>query len=214
MGPIPPISGLYAVTPELEDDADLFDRVGSALRGGTRFVQYRDKGRGDERSLVRARRLLQLCHGQNARLIINDSVDLCRRVGADGVHLGRDDGAVGAARAVLGQDVMIGVSCYNEFERALRAEEAGADYIAFGSVFVSSVKPQAVRAPLELFRRARRELRLRLVAIGGIDTHNAREVIAAGAHAVAVISDLFEAQDIEARAREFCALFPSVNSSQ
>jgi thiamine-phosphate pyrophosphorylase len=110
-----------------------------------------------------------------------------------------------AARAVLGKR-LLGVSCYDRFELAQRAAAAGADYVAFGAVFASSTKPAAVRAPLSLFREAR-ELGVPLAAIGGITLENAPQAIAAGADLLAVISDLFDAPDITARARAYQRLF-------
>lgn len=201
------LSGLYAITPEIEDDQTLLDRVERALLGGARIVQYRDKAAAPHRALARAQALRALCDAHCALLIVNDDVDLAARVRADGVHLGRDDVDMAAARARLGQGVLVGLSCYDDFERARAARDAGADYVAFGSVFASQVKPGAVRAPLDLFHRARRELALPLVAIGGIDLHNAQQVLDAGADAIAVITALFDAPDVTARAREFTRLF-------
>jgi len=201
------ISGLYAVTPELDDDQALLSRVEQALLGGTRIIQYRDKSASAERALRRARALRALCDRHASLLIVNDHVELAAQVGADGVHLGREDADLAAARARLGGRSLIGLSCYDDLGRARAARDAGADYVAFGSVFASGVKPGAVRAPLDLFRRARREMTLPLVAIGGIDVHNAPAVLAAGAHAIAVITALFGAPDVTARAREFSQLF-------
>lgn len=200
------ISGLYAITPDLRDDELLYQRVADALDGGVRLLQYRDKNPELPARLRRAEALRRLCNRYNALLIVNDDVEVCQRTGADGVHLGRDDADVRSARVRLGSNVLIGVSCYDDFERARDASRQGADYVAFGSVFLSSVKPRAVRASLDLFGRARRELTLPVAAIGGIDLGNARAVLDAGADAIAVISALFDAPDVAARAREFAAV--------
>ena len=132
--------------------------------------------------------------------IVNDDAELAAEVGADGVHLGEGDGDVDVARLMLGPGPVIGVSCYDDLARARAMADAGADYLAFGSLYPSSVKPEARRASLELVGRAR-ALGVRIVGIGGIDAGNAREVIEAGADAVAVISAVFAADDIEAAAR-------------
>jgi thiamine-phosphate pyrophosphorylase len=139
-------------------------------------------------------------------LIFNDNLELAMAAGADGVHLGKDDGDVAAARAKL-KGKLLGVSCYNSLEAAASAVRAGADYVAFGSVFTSSTKPNAVRAELSLFADAR-ALGVPLCAIGGITLQNAPQLVAAGADLLAVITDLFDAPDITARARDYARLFP------
>lgn len=200
------MKGLYAVTPDEADSERLFARVERVLAGGAPWLQYRNKEAGDTQRTREARRLRELCSATGARLIINDDPRLAADVDADGVHIGRDDGDVAAARAIVGRRI-IGVSCYDRLELAQAAAAAGADYVAFGSVFASPTKPAAVRAPLDLFARARK-LGVPLVAIGGITLENAPQAIAAGADALAVIADVFGAPDPEGRARAFAALFP------
>jgi len=201
------ISGLYAVTPDLADTALLLARTQAALAGGARLLQYRNKTADENLRRGQAAALGELCRHHGATLIINDHVELAREVDADGVHLGADDVAATAARTRLGRGKIIGVSCYNDLTRARSAAAQGADYVAFGSFFASSVKPGAVRAPLSILQAARQQLRLPVVAIGGITLDNAGDLIAAGADAVAVLSALFTARDIEAAARKFCRLF-------
>lgn len=201
------VSGLYAVTPELADSDLLSRKVEAAIRGGARIVQYRNKAASQPLRLRQIERLVPICRLGGARLIVNDSAETAREVGADGVHLGKNDGAVCAARQILGPGKWIGVSCYNDLQRARHAVEAGADYVAFGSFFPSSTKPGAVHATLELLRQARKEIVLPIVAIGGINVGNAGLLIRAGADAVAVISALFDVADIEGEARRLCALF-------
>jgi len=128
-------------------------------------------------------------------------------IGADGLHVGRDDASIAAARARLGPGRILGASCYDRLDLALGAREGGADYVAFGSAFASSTKPGAASAPLSLYREAKTRLACPVVAIGGITSRNARPLIEAGADALAVISDLFDAPDIERRAREFAEMF-------
>lgn len=201
------ISGLYAVTPDRSDTDALARDVEAALRGGARAIQYRNKAAGPELQARQASRLAGICRRMGARLIVNDNVELARDSGADGVHLGRDDGDVASARRILGNGRWIGVSCYDDMRRASNAVREGADYVAFGSFFPSSTKPGAVRAPLGLLRTARAGLAVPVVAIGGIDAGNAGALIEAGADAVAVISAVFDARDVEAAARQLSALF-------
>lgn len=197
--------GLYAITPERAHGPALTSLVAAALEGGATVLQYRDKSDDAPRRLAEARELAALCRARQAKFIVNDDPQLALAVDADGVHLGRDDGELAAARALLGRR-LIGLSCYDDLARARAMVAAGADYVAFGSVFPSSTKPAAVRAPLALLGEAR-AFGVPVVAIGGITLENAAAVVAAGADCVAVISDLFDAPDVAARAREFAALF-------
>jgi len=198
------LRGLYAITPEATDSAVLLRQVAQALDGGIAMLQYRRKER---QSVDEARTLARMCRGRAVPFIVNDDVALALDCGANGVHLGRDDGGVDAARAMLGGR-LLGASCYDSLAAARAAVAAGADYIAFGSVFSSPTKPAAVRAPLALFGEAR-SLGVPLVAIGGITLQNAPQLRAAGADCLAVISDLFDAPDIAGRARAYGMLFQS-----
>lgn len=201
------IGGLYAITPECADTERLLRMVEQALEGGARLVQYRNKGGDVAQRHEQASELLALCRQYHAPLIVNDDLRLADLTGADGVHLGRDDGGVREARLILGPGKIIGVSCYNDLRRALEAEMHGADYAAFGSFFASSTKPNAVAAPLTLLREAKLRLQIPVVAIGGITADNAGMLIEAGADAVAVISALFDSPDIRTEAGRFAALF-------
>jgi thiamine-phosphate pyrophosphorylase len=203
-----PLRGLYAITdPERTPGENLLDACASALRGGAVLLQYRDKPAGPALRQERAARLRELCDHHGARLIINDDIELARRVGADGVHLGQSDGDPAAARARLGDRALIGVSCHGDPALARNAAARGVDYVALGRFFPSRTKPQAPPAGLETLRALRAELDLPLVAIGGVNPDNAPQLIEAGADLVAVIHDLFAAPDIEARARRFAELF-------
>ena len=204
------IAGLYAVTPDVDDAALLVAKVSAAISGGATMVQYRHKSAAPALRLEQARALAAACRGR-ALFIVNDDASLAQAVGADGVHVGEDDGAVAEARAIVGVGRIIGVSCYNELARAQRMAAEGADYLAFGSFYASSVKPLARRATPALLHDAR-PLGLPLVAIGGITAANAGALIRAGADAVAVISDLFdhdEAAAVSRAAAAIAALFPS-----
>lgn len=200
-----PRRGLYAITqPEGKTAEQVIAEVEAALKGGAVLVQYRDKQAVDGEGL--AGRLLRLCRNYHVPLIINDSVELALAVGADGVHLGRDDGNIAAARAKLGADAIIGVSCYNDIARATAAVAAGADYVAFGRFFPSGSKPLAAPAEIGTLREAKRSLPVPIVAIGGILPENAGQLLAAGADLLAVIGGVFDGDPFEA-ARRFRALF-------
>ena len=200
--------GLYVITPDWRDTVKLLLAAKAALEGGAKVLQYRNKVAGPALRLEHALGLSAVCAKFGAIFIVNDHLDLALEVEADGLHLGGADGDVRAARKKLGRGKLLGVSCYNRLELAEAAKEAGADHVAFGAVYPSTTKPGAVQAPLELFRQAR-PLGLPVVAIGGITADNAAPVIEAGAGAVAVISDVFDAPDIGARARQYAALFSS-----
>ena len=204
------LRGLYVITDRaLAGGRALPPLVADALAGGARVVQYRDKTTDHARRHAEAAALAALCRDAAALLIVNDDVELALAVHADGVHLGRDDAAIAAARARLGPDRVIGVSCYDRFELALAAQEAGADYVAFGSFHPSPTKPAAVRADLSLLARGRRELAVPLVAIGGITPENGRALVVAGADMLAVINAVFGAADVRAAAAAFAPLFAS-----
>ena len=203
----PRLRGLYAITPETADTAALARGVRLALEGGAAIVQYRAKALGAGVALEQARALRALCSRHGALFIVNDAVDLAAASLADGVHLGRDDDSVADARRLL-PGAIVGVSCYAEPQRAREAAAAGADYVAIGSVFASATKPHAVRAPLTAIAEARAASGLPVVAIGGITALNAAEAVSAGADMVAIISALFEADDIRGTARAVAALFP------
>lgn len=196
--------GLYAITPDGADSARLLQLAARALEGGTRLLQYRNKTAGPAQRLDEARALVALCERHGARLIVNDDLALAQEVKAHGLHLGREDGELAAARAAF--PGLLGASCYDSLDLAKRAAAARADYIAFGSVFPSPTKPGAVRAPLSLFAAAR-QLGLPMVAIGGITLDNAPQLVAAGADALAVISALFDAPDVAAAASAFNRLY-------
>ena len=199
--------GLYAITAD-GVAGDLVERqIEGVLRGGASLVQYRDKRSGADDRRQTAQALRALCHRHGARLIINDDVQLALAVDADGVHLGASDGDLAAARRALGPGKLLGASCYADFELARLAVAAGADYVAFGAVYPSPTKPQAVRAPHALFARCRAELNVASCAIGGITAANGAALVAAGADLLAVITDLFEANDVATRANDFAQLF-------
>ncbi len=201
------IKGLYAITPDCADTADLLRRARLALAGGASVLQYRNKSADAVLRLAQVTALRELTREFAVPFIVNDDVLLAKQVDADGVHLGAMDGSLDAARAVLDKRKIIGVSCYNRLSLAQEAVGAGADYVAFGAFFPSGVKPGAVVADVELLRQARAELAVPLIAIGGINAQNGAALVQAGADALAVISALFDAADITATAQEFSKLY-------
>lgn len=194
------------ITPQDAGDT-LIEQAAAALAGGARILQYRDKTQDHDRRLAEARALCRLCRRHHALFIVNDDASLAARVEADGVHIGGNDGEIATARALVGPGRIIGVSCYNRLELAHRAEAKGADYVAFGALFPSGTKPDAVHAPLSLIREARQSLAVPITAIGGITQDNADAVIQAGAHMLAVIQGVFSAPDIRAAAADLGARF-------
>lgn len=205
-----PARGLYAITDGPRDDLQAAARL--ALEGGTSILQYRDKTRDAQRRLHEARALVAVCGEFKAPLIINDDLQLAHASGAAGVHLGEADAAIADARAVLGKDAIIGVSCYDSLQRARAAAESGADYLAFGAFFPTMSKVGTRHASPSLLQDAR-AFGLPLVAIGGITPDNGGPLIAAGADFLAAISALFAARDVRAAARQFTALFEAQDTT-
>jgi len=200
-------SGLYLVTPDWPDTDALLAAVSALLPARPALVQYRNKLADAALKRVQAGRLLAACRAAGVPLVINDDLALALELGADGAHLGRDDGDPAAARRALGPGRILGVSCYDEWSRAQAGAAAGVDYVAFGAMYPSSTKPGATRAPVELLGRAKRELGVPVAAIGGITLDNAPPLVAAGASLLAVISDVFSASDPAARAAAYAGLF-------
>ena len=201
------IKGLYAVTPDILNTELLCEKVARALQGGASMVQYRNKAADAGLRLRQATALLALCRSFNVPLIINDHLDLCAQIDADGLHLGVTDCDLGAARRLLGEHKILGASCYNRLDLAVQAEAAGASYAAFGACFSSNTKPNTVNAPLSLFTEAKQTVAIPLVAIGGITLENAAQAILAGASAIAVVGALFGADDIASASQQFDHLF-------
>lgn len=201
------IKGLYALTPGSSNTEDLLRRVRLALAGGVQVLQYRNKIADAALQLIQARALRELTREFGVIFIVNDDARLAAAVDADGVHLGAKDGEIKTARALLGHGKLVGVSCYNQLPLAHSAVKAGADYVAFGAFFASAVKPDAAVATLELLRDARAELSVPIVAIGGISADNGAALVQAGADALAVISAVFDAADIQQAAQKLTNLF-------
>ena len=208
MTPLPP-RGLYAITAAADTDPHrLAARVGAAVDGGAAMIQYRAKDRRDDERHTAAMLLLDLCRTRGVPLIVNDNPTLAADVGADGVHVGRDDGDVRSARRIVGDRCIVGVSCYDRLDLALAAAGDGATYVAFGSFFASPTKPHAVPAPIRLLSDTREKIDLPIVAIGGITAENGAALIDAGADFIAAIDGIFGGEDVEHAARGYVALFP------
>ena len=201
------LHGVYAITDPVLCGTQLNEKVLAAIEGGIRILQYRNKQASRHQQHEEASGLLSLCRQHNVLFIINDDVELAAEIDADGVHLGQQDRALHEARQQLGADKIIGISCNNRFDNAVSAQLQGADYVAFGRFFPSQTKPRAPQAEIGLLQRARIELQLPVVAIGGITPDNGRQLIAAGADMLAVIHGIFAQQDVRQAAQRYAALF-------
>lgn len=202
------LRGLYLLTPDEPDTQRLVARVAEVIAEGAVLLQYRNKGADATLRRQQALALLPLCEAHGVGLVINDDWRLAADIGAAGAHLGESDGDLAEARRVLGDDALIGASCYDRLDLAVAAQSAGANYVAFGAFFDSGTKPAARRAPLALLGQAR-ELGLPTVAIGGITPDNARILLAAGADLLAVLGAVFAAANPAAAARALVSCFES-----
>lgn len=200
--------GLYLVTPNWDDTEKLIAATNAALGAGAALVQYRHKDAGPDLRREQATALLALCRRHGRPLVINDHVDLCQAIDADGVHLGHTDAGIREARALLGSDKIVGASCYGELALARAAVEAGASYVAFGGFYPSPVKKYTFVTPPELLDQARAEFKLPIVVIGGMTPNNAAPLVARGIDLVAAITSVYGSRDPAEAARAFGALFP------
>ncbi|MBS1169825.1 MAG: thiE [Burkholderiaceae bacterium] len=202
------MKGLYIVTPDWDDTAKLVDVTEKAIKGGAAIVQYRHKTATPEQRREQAKALLAVCKRHNVPFIINDFVDLALELGADGIHVGESDEGVAAVRAKVGPDKIVGSSCYGEIERVRAAQKAGASYIALGGFYPSRVKKYPVTTELDLVKQMKQEFpELASCAIGGIDHENAVPLVERGIDMIAVVSAVYFADDPEAAARAFAAMY-------
>ena len=200
-------SGIYAITDDLLLPGQrLFAAVEDALRAGIQLLQYRSKCESVDYKFDCAKKLVALCNDYRTPLIINDDIELCKRVSAAGVHLGTTDGDIESARISLGGNAIIGMTCHASIGEALKAEKMGASYVAFGRFFPSLTKPDAPAAELQLIAEAREVLSIPIVAIGGISAENGAAVLQAGADMVAVIHAIFGSDDVTAKTLELIKL--------
>lgn len=202
------LRGLYVITDtHLIPRARFVETVEAAVRGGATMVQLREKETPPEEVIRLGRDVLEVTRRYGALLIVNDHPTIAKEIGADGVHVGRDDPSLAEARAIVGPEAIIGASCYGDVNRAVAAEQAGADYVAFGTPFPSPTKAKRTDISLGIFQEAKQRVRVPVFAIGGITLTNARQVIDAGADGLAIVSGVFAAPDVEAAARALAQLF-------
>lgn len=201
------MKGLYIVTPDWDDTPKLLETTELALRGGAALVQYRHKNASVELRREQAECLLDLCRSYGRPLIINDFLDLCIALDADGVHVGGTDASVAQMRAALGPNKIVGASCYGSMELAHAAHHAGASYVAFGGFYPSRVKKYPVTTSPDIISQSKAEIALPVVVIGGMAPDNAAPLVDAGADMVAAISSVYLAGNPETAAREFARLF-------
>ena len=203
------IKGLYAITPDERDLFALSSKVESCIKGGARLIQYRSKELSKIERNKQAREIKIVCDYYKVPLIINDDIELCRILDANGVHLGENDDSLEKARLVLGPSKIIGVSCYNSIDRVKKAVDKGATYIALGACFPSETKPNAPIASLDLIDLVLKNFKIPVVAIGGINLENIELLTNKGISCIALINSLFKENDIEGTARQFTSLLKS-----
>ncbi|HIE39903.1 MAG TPA: thiamine phosphate synthase [Thiomicrorhabdus sp.] len=193
--------GLYVITdPTLCPTNTLIKQVTQALMGGAKIIQFRDKTSDFSTQLALSKQLKTLCEQHQAYFIVNDHIELAKQSGAHGLHIGKEDHDLHLARQQLGARCIIGVSCYNDLALATHMQTLGANYVAFGRFFPSNTKPNAPQAEIDTLIQAKKTLHIPVVAIGGITTHNAPQLIATGVDALAVIQGVFAQKDIQTAA--------------
>jgi thiamine-phosphate pyrophosphorylase len=200
-----PLSGLYAISDDiLTPRKSVLTQAEAVLRGGAKLFQLREKFSSDKELAPLVESLRRLCDFYGAKLIINDRINLAKN--ADGVHIGASDRALCEARSALGDDAIIGVSCYGDLNRAIAAQNGGASYVSFGACFKSATKPNAPIIDRAVFGEAKKILRLPVCAIGGINAQNAASLIGQGVDMIAVVSDLWRSNNPQKQAEAFIAL--------
>lgn len=193
---------LYAITDRCWlDGRSLKDVVRQSLDGGVTLLQLREKNLDDEAFLQEAIEIKELCGQYNVPFIVNDNVDIALKMDADGVHVGQSDMEAGRVREKLGPDKIIGVSA-GSLEEALRAEQAGADYLGVGAVFPTGSKDDAVEVPHSVLREICSAVKIPVVAIGGITKDNICELKGSGIAGISVISAIYAQPDIKAAAEK------------
>ncbi len=197
------INGLYAITPDQKNLSILSSQVESCIKGGAKLIQYRSKKLSKIVQKKQAKQIKIVCNSYNIPLIINDDIELCRNLDADGVHLGENDDSLLKARKLLGPSKIIGISCYNSIDRVKMAIDGGASYVALGACFPTKTKPNAPQVTIDLIKFVLKRFNIPLVAIGGIDNENVELLVKEGVKCVALINALFSAKDIEKKAKVF-----------
>ena len=201
------LSGLYVITDKKLTERDTFiEAVEKSIKGGARIVQLREKETFYDEIILLAKELLKVTKKYDVPLIINDSPEIARETGADGVHLGGDDASIDNARSLLGSEAIIGVSCYNQIERGLNAIKSGADYVAFGTPYNTPTKPDREPTSIEILNKAVNLINIPVFAIGGITKDNAKAILETGVDGIAVITSVFGSPDPETAARALANL--------
>ena len=201
------MKGLYLVTPDWDDTERLIAVSEQAIRGGASLLQYRHKTASEPVRQEQAAALLELCRRLNVPLIINDHLELCEAIDADGIHVGGTDASVASMRARLGPSKIVGASCYGDLQLARDAQDSGASYVAFGGFYPSRVKKYAVTTAPNIITLALNELNLPICVIGGMTPENSRVLIDHGAHMVAAISSVYSAANPHLAATHFSQMF-------
>ena len=195
---------IYAITDDvLTPENSVLEQTRELLECGVKFLQYRTKLEPKNERVTAA--LKELCERYGARFIINDDVKFAAKIGANAVHIGKDDGGVKAARKILGDNAFIGASCYDDLNLALKAQDEGASYAAFGALFASPTKPNASLCKFETIMRAKEILRIPVCVIGGINAANIAQIAALNPDYVAVISALYRPASIKENLRNLQA---------
>jgi len=201
------LSGLYLVTPDWDDTQKLIASSELALQGGAKILQYRHKTADAALRKQQAQALQTLCKRYAATFIINDHVDLCIELDADGIHVGGTDASVAQVRALVGPEKIVGASCYGDLQLAHSAHQQGASYVAFGGFYVSRIKKYPVTTPFDIVSQSKKSIPLPCVVIGGMTIENCQPLIAQGTDMVAAISSVYMTDNPETAASAFVSLF-------
>ena len=183
------IQGLYGITPDKDLNIDLIENA--IKKHNIKILQYRRKAVNIKNKVKEAKQLLNLCIEHNTLFIVNDDVNLCHKVGAHGIHIGQGDMNIKSVREKLGTKFIIGVTCHNSLELALKAELHGADYVSLGAIFKSKNKPNAIQCTLSQVAEIKKNISIPIVGIGGINLKNQNSVYEAGCSSIAMIDGLF-----------------------
>ena len=201
------LRGLYAITQNGLPQIELYKKTEAILANGAKLLQYRDKSDNHSKRLKQALWLKQCCDEYNCLFIINDDVELATKVNADGVHLGKNDTTYAHARAQLGANASIGLSCYNQLALAQNAQALGASYATFGSCFPSTTKPEAPHSSLTLIQQAKAQLNIPVCCIGGINLKKAAILLNSNVDIIAVVSNLYSAEHPGIVTRQYQEIF-------
>jgi thiamine-phosphate pyrophosphorylase len=207
------LSGLYLVTPDWDDTDKLIEVSELALQGGAALLQYRHKTANAALRKKQATALLELCRRYHRPFLINDHIDLCIELDADGIHVGGLDASIEQARAAVGPNKIVGATCYGDIQLAHKAKQQGASYVAFGGFYSSGIKKYPVTTPLNIVALSKSTIELPTVVIGGMTLENCQPLIAAGADMVAVISSVYFDEHPKLAARNFVTCFCNLISN-